>query len=319
MQSLISVIIPVYNAEKYLSACLESVMAQTYKNLEILLVNDGSTDNSVAVCEEFAVKDQRIKLIHKENGGVSSARNCGLQNANGEYVTFIDSDDYVDKDYVQALYDALQTDNADMSFCNFVYAGKTLESSGEKLPDAICIDKNSPETVRFLSRFFRVGSYIMGSCWRILYKKQLIETDTFNPRLRIGEDLLFMINALLKAEKVTFVKQDLYFYRVNEESCMLTYKKNYLQNQTDLYTEIQKRFETLNVSKMLNVYGAVVNYECFLNEIKYKQPTQKENIQAIRQSELYKYFTLKNGLAIDKFNKKIKYAIVWFLVKMRFV
>lgn len=319
MLPLISIVIPVYNAEKYLSACIDSVLCQTYSNLEIILVNDGSTDTCPALCEDFAKKDKRIVVIHKENGGVSSARNQGLQSATGEYVGFIDSDDYVDKDYVQALYDSLQTENSDIAFCNFVYAGKSIQSSQENLPNTVHIDANSPETIRFLGRFFRVGSYIMSSSCRTLYKKQLVKDLRFNPLLRVGEDLLFVIQALLKAQTASFVKRDLYFYRVNEESCIHNYKNNYLQNQTDLYTEIKNCFADYNAKKLLNVYGAVVNYECFLNEIKYKQETQKENIQAIRKSELYKHFTLKNGLCIDKFNKKIKYVIVWFLVKTRLV
>ena len=107
----ISVILPVYNVEKYLRQCLDSVINQTYKNLEIILVNDGSTDNSGKICEEYALNDERIKVIHKENGGISSARNAAIDIAKGQYITFIDSDDDVELDYIDYLYDILKKFN----------------------------------------------------------------------------------------------------------------------------------------------------------------------------------------------------------------
>ena len=104
---LISVVIPVYNVEQYLPKCIESIMNQTYKNLEIILVNDGSTDGSQKICEEYKSIDNRIKIINKENGGLSDARNVGIDNSSGNYITFIDSDDYIDDDYVYTLYKSL--------------------------------------------------------------------------------------------------------------------------------------------------------------------------------------------------------------------
>ena len=100
---LISIIVPVYKAEKHLSECIDSIISQTYENFELILIDDGSPDNSGKICDEYAEKDKRIRAIHKENGGVSSARNTGLDNASGEYITFIDSDDFVDKQYLEKL------------------------------------------------------------------------------------------------------------------------------------------------------------------------------------------------------------------------
>ena len=112
---LISIIIPVYNAEKYLPNCLDSVINQTYKNLEIILVDDGSTDKSSEICDEYAQKDFRIKLIHKENGGVSSARNAGLALVSGDYIAWVDSDDFVAPDYIEYMYKLLKEYDADIS------------------------------------------------------------------------------------------------------------------------------------------------------------------------------------------------------------
>lgn len=116
---VISVIIPVYNVELYLIKCLESVINQTYDNLNILVVNDGSTDGSSIICDAYAKKDNRIKVIHKDNGGLSDARNVGIQNATGEYITFIDSDDYVDKDYLEFLHDNITATSSDIATCKF--------------------------------------------------------------------------------------------------------------------------------------------------------------------------------------------------------
>ena len=114
MDKLISIIVPVYNVEKYVAECIESIIKQTYQNLEILLIDDGSTDNSGKICDKYAEKDKRIKIIHKENGGVSSARNLGLDLAQGEYIAFIDSDDFVSNKYIESLYSAIEHKDAEI-------------------------------------------------------------------------------------------------------------------------------------------------------------------------------------------------------------
>lgn len=114
---LISVVVPIYNVEKYIEKCIDSIINQTYTNLEIILVDDGSPDKCGKICDEYAKRDKRIKVIHKENGGVSSARNIGLDNLNGEYVTFIDADDYISNNYCEELLNALKTENADCVAC----------------------------------------------------------------------------------------------------------------------------------------------------------------------------------------------------------
>ena len=128
---LISIIIPVYNVEKYLSECIESVINQTYKNLEIILVNDGSTDSCPQICEEYAAKDNRIKVIHKKNGGLSDARNIGLKQATGALISFVDSDDLLSLDFCQRLLDALIESDADIVECDFVKFEEETEEINE--------------------------------------------------------------------------------------------------------------------------------------------------------------------------------------------
>ena len=131
MEDLISVIVPIYNVEKYINRCIDSIIEQTYTNLEIILVDDGSTDNSGSICDEYAKKDNRIKVIHKENGGVSSARNVGLDTAIGQYITFVDSDDYIEKKYCEILLKTLKKQKADCVACGYnrIYKNKEEKMS----------------------------------------------------------------------------------------------------------------------------------------------------------------------------------------------
>ena len=115
MKKLISIVLPIYNVENYIEKCMESVLNQTYKNIEIILVDDGSPDNCPIICDQYVKEDNRVKVVHKENGGLSDARNAGIKVANGDYITFIDSDDYVDKDYVEFLYNTIEETDADIA------------------------------------------------------------------------------------------------------------------------------------------------------------------------------------------------------------
>lgn len=117
---LISIIIPVYNVERYLNKCLDSIINQTYKNLEIVLVDDGSTDRSGLICDDYAAKDNRVIVLHKENSGVSEARNIGLKHSTGEFIGFVDGDDYVDRQMYELLLERLESDNSDMAACNYL-------------------------------------------------------------------------------------------------------------------------------------------------------------------------------------------------------
>lgn len=119
MEDLISVVVPIYNVENYIKKCVDSILSQTYKNLEIILVDDGSPDNCPQICDEYAQKDSRIKVIHKENGGVSSARNIGMENARGKWIAFIDADDWIEEKYFEKMLDRVKTNDADIVLCGY--------------------------------------------------------------------------------------------------------------------------------------------------------------------------------------------------------
>ena len=136
MEDLISVVVPIYNVENYIKKCVDSILSQTYKNLEIILVDDGSPDNCPQICDEYAQKDNRIKVIHKENGGLSDARNAGIDISKGKFITFIDSDDYIEKDYVEVLYNSIKENASDMAIGSHkaIYDNGTIlnKETGEK-------------------------------------------------------------------------------------------------------------------------------------------------------------------------------------------
>lgn len=323
MNKLVSIIIPVYNVEKYLLECLDSVIAQTYSNIEIFLINDGSTDNSGKICDEYAQKDSRVKVIHKENGGVSSARNVGLDLTQGEYITFIDSDDFVDKTYIEKMYDALEKSNADLVFCKYAnYIDKKIEYPQESIPKQLTVNNEDKEFIDFISRFFALKKNIMGSACRVLYRKELINNYYFHLGIKISEDLLFLMQIIQNAKSINSIDEYLYFYRKVETSITQKYKKDYLQGQLNLYLALKNIFELFkskNSRKIFEMYNALLCYYVFSNELKFKQINRKENICQIRGSELYKYFKLKNGLRIYGVKRKIKFLVVWFLIKFKLI
>ena len=249
---LISVIIPVYKVEKYLDKCVESVVNQTYKNLEIILVDDGSPDNCPAICDKWGEKDVRIKVIHKPNGGLSDARNVGIDNCIGEYITFIDSDDYITENYVQKLVDAIMQNNADIAMCNFCKVDENdniiNENLANKLKDCVTTGEN------ILYRYFDYNGTAMSlviSCCK-LYKRNLFENLRFEIG-RLNEDEFMFFPLFMKVNKAVMLKDKLYYYlqrdgsvmhsEINEEKIMSVYifhneRLKFVENNKTLYKKV---------------------------------------------------------------------------------
>ena len=201
MNAKVSVIIPVYNAEQYLRKCLDSVLAQTYQDFEIICIDDGSTDNSGAICDEYAKKDSRIRVLHKENGGVSSARNAGLNIAEGGYITFIDSDDYVDTDYIQTLYENLEDADA--------VASGSREVAGDVVTRVRTPKEQTYKTNRRIKEAYKNNEnlfpYYRGPVAK-LYRSSVIGDLRFEECLVLGEDIVFNIDFLRKASYVKTIR-----------------------------------------------------------------------------------------------------------------
>lgn len=201
---LISVVVPVFRAEKCLSRCIDSILAQTYTNFELILVNDGSPDNSGAICDEYAKKDIRISVIHKQNAGVSAARNTGLDNARGVYITFIDSDDFVDSYYLEKLLSA----PSDLTVCGSYITSVNGDKSVYIRTDE-CIHRITKEQIVnwFDSNYLK---YV----WGKLFKRSIIEENNlrFDSRISLGEDVVFVVQYALFCKTCASVQDILYYY-----------------------------------------------------------------------------------------------------------
>ena len=210
---LISVIVPVYNVERYVNRCVESIMNQTYPELEIILVDDGSTDSSGVLCDTFAEKDARITVIHKKNGGLSDARNTGIDASTGSYIVFADSDDWLDPDMIQLLYNVLKKNNADIAECSYrnVYTDHILE---ETSCSAEVVNGDSVTALEGMLDW----KYFKPVAWNKLYKRSVIQ-DIRYPVGRLHEDEFTTYKYYFNAKKVTYVDVSKYNYdRTREDS-----------------------------------------------------------------------------------------------------
>lgn len=231
---MISIIVPVYNGEKCIEQCIKSILNQNYIDFELLIVDDGSTDGTGAICDKYEKYDNRIKVFHIKNGGVSHARNYGLAKAKGNYIQFIDSDDYIAKDYSKAMIEKIREFNADLVITNYcVVSDLKKEITNYEINEGIY----SPKQI--VEKLFQTNT-LLNSPVNKLYKRNLIK-KTFDETISLGEDLLFNMNYLEQADKIYFVTQSLYFYIRNDASLTNTYKQqsfydlNYLLELSSQY------------------------------------------------------------------------------------
>ena len=207
----ISIIVPIYNVEKYLPRCIDSILAQTFTDFELILVDDGSPDNCPQICDEYAKKDNRIKVIHKENGGVSSARNIGLDISNGKYLSFVDPDDIINTKYLDLLYNSI--DDADFVYCEFIRF--TDKCNFNELLNSE-FDVYTKENVYNCIYFWSAINPI----WNKLIKKETIGNLRFDNSLKNAEDTLFNFELLKRSHKVIHIRNELYGYFMRNDGAI---------------------------------------------------------------------------------------------------
>lgn len=239
---LISVIVPIYNVGEFLVPCLESLTAQTYKNLEILLIDDGSTDSSAEQCDKYAAKDSRIKVIHKKNGGVSSARNLGLDLAKGEYIAFVDADDLLKPDYFDVLYYAVSEQGAEIVFCN----AEVVDEQGKLLYSMQSIKKNESNIdLETMLHQFTIGEGAQYShVWGNLIKSCLAKQYRFC-EIKYGEDTLYMFELLFSRPKIYLMNYEGYIYVRRRTSVTMSAKKTDLWIDLSLLTAYHRIYVNL--------------------------------------------------------------------------
>lgn len=237
----VSVIIPVYNVEQYLKRCLDSIINQTLKDIEIILVNDGSTDNSLLICEEYAQKDERIKIVTRKNGGLSAARNTGLEHATGDYIGFIDSDDWVDTNFYEKLYNAAIENDCDITFGDIIRKGEKKHKIRLNIQN-IEVAENIYDKINLARNVKNPG------VWNKIYKKYLFDDGLRFEEGIYYEDGEFSIAIINKCHKIASVPNTYYYYFVNPTSIVKskpTLKK--------IHDKITTRIKILNYATKNNI------------------------------------------------------------------
>lgn len=310
---MISVIIPVYNAKEYITKCITSIINQTYTNLEIVIVDDGSCDGSEKICDEIARNDKRIKIIHKENGGVSSARNAGLDIATGEYIMFVDADDYLKNDLCEQLISKINQADADIVIGG--YEQVTKLGNVKYCLDDVFIDLRKNMSIFFDTLYTK---NMLNAPFSKLYKRNIIGKQHFNVDVALGEDFLFNLDYLKECNNMVVVNTAGYIYNcMNENSATKKFRENDLMQIILLYKagkKFQKDFcnntEQSNVlEERLCLNGInLIQLLCYGNvPNKYKN----EQINKLISNETFRTICQKH------FNFSIKYKIPQALLTNR--
>ena len=254
----VSVIVPVYNGEKYLNRCIDSILSQTFTSFELLLINDGSTDKSGEICEEYANKDARVRVFHKKNGGVSSARNVGLDNVNGEWISFIDADDYLYNDSFLVDLDTIKED--------IVFTSHKMEYYGEY--ETFQIERNElgeKSINNFIIKY--INSNIIKAPWGKFFRTKIIKDNRFDVNIKVGEDFLFVLEYLKKVNSYYILPDSLYCYIKGEQSLFEKYQQS-IEKSIYTLSKLYSAYVDLQIYNPMFERDLFFDYKCLCqNEI----------------------------------------------------
>lgn len=320
-KKLISVIVPVFNVEQYVSKCIDSILKQNYSNLEIILVDDGSTDSSGKICDDYASKFEEIKTFHKTNGGLSSARNYGLKKATGKYIGFVDSDDTISPLMYERLMDNLQKTNSDISICGRYYVFLDHKPKVRYKEEKKLVKMNSKDAIKKMNSF---NSFDMAA-WDKLYKRELFENIKF-PENKLSEDYFIMYKLFLKSNYICYTPEPLYNYMQRENSISHTSNINFdfiqaskeqMINVEKIYPDLIDILHTAYASANITVYDFYLKLglKCRRNIEKKLQMNVQKNFIYIKKnknlplSKKIQAFLFVNGLMIYKVLFKTFYKV----------
>ena len=287
----VSIVVPVYEVEKYIRKCIESIQAQTFSDFELILVDDGSKDASGRICDEYAKKDKRIRVIHKENGGLSDARNTGIKLANSDYLMFVDSDDYIDKNMLECLYKNIIESNSDIAVCNFMY----LYEEDKEKNFSTTIKKEILDAKEIYQHRKNEKNYgVWTVAWNKLYKAELFEKIRFRTG-KFHEDE-FLANEIYKLNiKISTIPEVLYYYRQRENSIM---SQNNFNKNLDLIEAYQERIQDYikENSEFEEAYRVLIYSLEYLAkcEIKNMNEKEKKRFYKLRERSICISKTLQN-------------------------
>lgn len=320
----VSIIVPVYNVEKYLEKCIESILAQTFKNIEVILVNDGSSDKSGLICDKYSLIDRRIKVVHKKNTGVSDSRNYGIKVSSGKYIAFIDSDDWVDKEYINILYSNLIKYNADISVCDFI------RENNESKPKQLLKEKKEIlfTNIEALNQIYgELYVQMIAVVWNKLYKREIFNDLKF-PIDKIHEDEYLTPIALYKCNKIIYTNKQLLHYRDTPNSIMnkkfnvkrLDYlyvlesrMKFFKENMLD---ELYKKNVCTYLEKVMEFYflvkrSDIENKKNIMKELKNKLSNLNKNLDIKLPKKL------KIEMVLFKVYPNLYYLMIWITLKIK--
>lgn len=281
---MISVIVPVYNVEKYLRQCLESLSAQTLDDIEVIIVDDGSLDGCPAICDEYAAKDAHMKVIHKENGGLLSARKAGFAASRGDYIGFVDGDDWVEPDTFLNMYKAVCDYSPDMVLSEFLCDyGDRVEPSGQCFEEGFYnrdrLEKEIFPRMLFGGRFYSFG--INPNCWSKLVRRELIEKNLIpvDERIRMGEDAAFIYPCLLDSQSISCIKMPTYHYRITGQSMSTAYD----EKLKDIILLPYKRLKENNAVSNFDISSQLDYYLLYMVNFLLRNEAKKANTHSRKE------------------------------------
>jgi len=312
---LVSVIVPVFNVEKYIEKCIRSIISQTYIDLEVIIVNDGSLDDSESIIFQLMEEDNRIKYVKRKNGGLGAARNTGLNYCNGEFVCFIDSDDWIRDDYIEKLVNSALNDNSDIVICNmkYIYENGTFKNRTPYIAQHECINRREALRQEFIGKKYRFHAPNK-FCRTKLFK----DNGILFPEGKLYEDVFTTYRLILYSDKVTLLNEDLYFYLQNRSGSIMNSNVN-LQRFTDMYEALDNIIADSDVirfnikSEIQSLYLtniiSLLNYICpLVGDLPYKEV--KRYFEYIRKDK--NYYLLKSYMKNKYLSKMEKIRIAMF-------
>lgn len=308
VRPLISVIIPVYNTEQFLPVCLDSVIGQTYKNLEIIIINDGSVDNSMDICEQYALHDQRIKIISQSNRGLSAARNTGIDNACGEYIIFVDSDDYISLDTIEMLLRIMLEYNADCSICGYA----CVDESRNIIKTYYISNQCEISGIEALKKYYFDNTYEINfvTAWGKLFRRELWNKLRFKENI-VFEDIDIMPSILLQCEKIVVSDIKCGYYYVQRSGSIMSSQRNkkYYKDAIDIF---ERHIELYDTNKLFRFRDAEICLLCdkiITSDCHNSIP--KDYIYWVRELYLEKYKKLNKSTL--KLEKRIRYTVYRYM------
>lgn len=303
MEGKVSIIVPVYNVESYLNECIDSIINQTYRNLEIILIDDGSTDLSGEICDRYKEIDSRILVIHQKNQGAANAKNNGLDLATGDYISFVDSDDYISKVFIETMMKSLQQNNSDIAECIFYLKYKDSDKV-EYFKNDNCIY----DTESYLEQY--ILDWKSSLFWNKIFKSELIDNLRFKKERRCIDDEFFTYKAILKAHKISRINEPFYYYRQRKSSAINNQFNNKQKAQDNLDVLIERY--NLITSQFPRLKESFINHD--ISMLYYILNSYNIDASFFKSLKKASKFYFKEAV-ISRCNLKIVYSILLFMFK----